>query len=277
MPTESNKHPDPLVKEFCTLTKMSSPGNIHVVSSGEFRAKNRRWRPRKSLKGVKIKVSTPSSSSASAGSMLKHLRSSNMAGKARVRAESSPIDNRGGKRAIKSLVNDEIVKVLDDLKSADVNVDCNINDGSFIKLPLDKCLAGNQSRPVAKSSGLRSSPVHTNMGDAGNVSCEQTGSLDGITRAKTGMDDGMAGPSIGSEHTSMEDVVNTSYVPSSGLDGIASSKEGCSFEFGGMNDRKWMNGKVNGVGSTMLSNQFTVDVDRFAKKLKQGSEDEIFS
>ncbi|GKF09033.1 hypothetical protein Tco_0043257 [Tanacetum coccineum] len=100
------------------------------------------------------------------------------------------------------------------------------------------------------------------------------------------MDDGMAGPSIGSEHTSMEDVVNTSYVPSSGLDGIASSKEGCSFEFGanpfykkpvGMNDRKWMNGKVNGVGSTMLSNQFTADVDRFAKKLKQGSEDGIFS
>ncbi|GJV05062.1 putative reverse transcriptase domain-containing protein [Tanacetum coccineum] len=307
MPTESNKPPDPLVEEFYTLTKRSSPGNIRVVSPSAMKAKSKRGRPRKSLKGVKPKGSTPNSSSARVGSMLMQLHLSKQAGKARVRNGSSPIDNRGGKRSVKSPVNDEINKVFSDLKSGSINShfkfdvgtsceksasvstmsvakgECYVNDGSFINSPLDKCPIENQNEPVAKSS-------------------------DGITRAKTGFVEGLAGPSIKNEHTSMEDVVNTSVVPSSGLDGVARNKDGCGFKFGsnnnvrgilkkpigpffsvqfgriaeanpfskkntGSKDKRWVSGKSSGIGSSMLSNQFTADVDRFAEKLKQGSEE----
>nr|GEU83485.1 hypothetical protein [Tanacetum cinerariifolium] len=309
-------------KEFCTLTKRSSPGNIKVVSPRVMKAKSWRGRPRKSLKEVKPKGSTRNSSSAGAGSMLMQLRLSKQASKACKRNGSSPIDNRCGKHSVKSPVNDEISKVLSDLKCGSINShfkfdigtsceksasvstmyvakgDCYVNHESFINSPFDKCPIENQNGPVAKNSGLGIGSEHTNMKDVGNVRCEQNNSLDGITRAKIGFVEGLAGPSIRNEHTSMEDVVNPSVVPSNGLDGIARNKDGCGFEFGTNNnargilkkpigplfsvqfgriveanpfskkttwskDKRWVSGKSSGIGSY---------VDRFAEKLKQGSE-----
>ncbi|GKE77185.1 RNA-directed DNA polymerase, eukaryota, reverse transcriptase zinc-binding domain protein, partial [Tanacetum coccineum] len=106
----------------------------------------------------------------------------------------------------------------------------------------------------------------------------------------------------------MDDVVNTGVGLSSVLDGIASYKDGGEFEFGRNDESKgilkkpssplfkvqfgdnsmsnpfvkkpmifsnkaWNTSGINGFGSSLLSNQYTADVDRFAEKLKQGSEE----
>nr|GEV19294.1 hypothetical protein [Tanacetum cinerariifolium] len=206
-------------------------------------------------------VATLGSASASAGSVLKCLRSSKISGKARDRVESSPYDNRGGKRVVSSPVNNVIDKVLSELKSGSINNhlkfamgntrvqgsvscasskatsknhDCIRNDGSFIKMPLDNSPMMNQRMPVAKSSDLKTSSEHTNMGDVGSISYDQTSSKDGITTANTGNRyvNGMAGYYAIIKHTGIEDVVNASVVPSSDKDGIASNKDGMDFEFG---------------------------------------------
>ncbi|GJZ70118.1 hypothetical protein Tco_0633668 [Tanacetum coccineum] len=135
-------------------------------------------KPRKSLKrpkGVRIKVQSHSSASAGAGSVLKCLRSSKIAGKARICNEVSPVNVNRGKRSNSSTVavDDPLVKVLDrinydkgiseqmtfregvvdSIKKPDIAVKCNsdekssgkhmvtdfdsvVNDGSFINDPV---------------------------------------------------------------------------------------------------------------------------------------------
>ncbi|GKC44244.1 putative reverse transcriptase domain-containing protein [Tanacetum coccineum] len=88
---------------------------------------------RKPHKGKRIKVSTLGSSSAGAGSMLKKLRSFKISGKARDRAESSPSDNKGGKRVVSSSENDVIHKVLSDVRSGSLT-----NDNIVACFPLNK-------------------------------------------------------------------------------------------------------------------------------------------
>ncbi|GJV93159.1 hypothetical protein Tco_1540972 [Tanacetum coccineum] len=126
-------------------------------------------------KGIKIRVSTPRSASAGAGSTLRNLQSSKMIGKSRKRIDSLLMDQREGKR-----VNSDspLNKVLRNLKSGaidknlkftigstsklstvlkfDISYDnTNGNDGSFIKLPLDlRPLDNTQKGLVAESSGL---------------------------------------------------------------------------------------------------------------------------
>ncbi|GJV32772.1 hypothetical protein Tco_1393172 [Tanacetum coccineum] len=84
-------------------------------------------------KGKRIKVSTLGSSSAGAGSMLKKLRSFKISGKARDRAESSPSDNKGGKRVVSSSENDVIHKVLSDVRPGSLT-----NDNIVACFPLNK-------------------------------------------------------------------------------------------------------------------------------------------
>nr|GEY71149.1 integrase, catalytic region, zinc finger, CCHC-type, peptidase aspartic, catalytic [Tanacetum cinerariifolium] len=100
MPLESLKPPDPLIEEFYALTKMTSIG-ICGVSKSDFRAGLSKssgigtvGKSRKHHHGIKIRVSTPGSSSAGAASMLKRLRSSKIAGKAHNSVKSSLVDNR---------------------------------------------------------------------------------------------------------------------------------------------------------------------------------------
>ncbi|GKD10360.1 60S ribosomal protein L27-like protein, partial [Tanacetum coccineum] len=157
-------------------------------------------KPRKPHRSVK--VSTPRS--AGAGSVLRHTRSAKVSGKARVRAEESLDDNRGGKRA----------EVLSGLRSGsfnsnlkfsmgysidvrnpvcllnheiDANVDCNVNDGSFINSPLENSVSNEQCSPAAKSCGPKTSLDHSGMGDVGNTSSGLVSSEDGIASAKTGI------------------------------------------------------------------------------------------
>ncbi|GJU47765.1 putative reverse transcriptase domain-containing protein [Tanacetum coccineum] len=275
MPIES-KPLDPLIEELCILTNMTLHDDIHVIPMNEFRAKVGRGRPRNSVNGVKIKVSTPSSASTGAGDVLKCLCSTKIGGKARDRVESSPIDNRGGKRVVTTPVSNELDKVLSDLKFGSIN--CH----------LCYCPIKNQSRPVAKSSGLKTSFENTDIGDVGSISSDQTSFRDGITSGKTGngFESGMAGPCASNEHTGMEDIVSTSVVPSSIEDGIASYKDGIDFNlvkipsgnlFGKkpvvLSDKGWNNGGIKAFKSSILSNQFSTDVDRFAKRLKQGTEE----
>ncbi|GJZ33432.1 hypothetical protein Tco_0578868 [Tanacetum coccineum] len=278
--------------------------------------------------GIKIRVSTPGSASAGAGSTLRNLQSSKMIGKSRKRIDSPLMDQREGKR-----INSDspLNKVLRNLKSGaidknlkftigstselsivlkfDISYDnTNCNDGSFIKLSLDlRPLDNTQKGLVAESSGLEPGLVHTSMDDGGITSCEQANSRDGITIAKIGNVTGKVGSDPSIDHISIEDVVSASVGLSSDLDGIASYKGG-DFEFGrndkskgilkkpagpffkvhfrdnsvcnpfgpktmNSNGNAWNARGINGFGSTILSNQFSADVDRFAEKLKQGSEE----
>ncbi|GJV93158.1 hypothetical protein Tco_1540971 [Tanacetum coccineum] len=143
------------------------------------------------------------------------------------------------------------------------------------------------------------------MDDGGITSCEQANSRDGITIAKIRNVEGKVGSDPSIDHTSMEDVVSVSVGLSSDLDGIADYKGG-DFEFGrndkskgilkkpagpffkvhfrdnsvcnpfgaktmNSNGNAWNARGINGFGSTILSNQFSANVDRFAEKLKQGT------
>nr|GFA30490.1 hypothetical protein [Tanacetum cinerariifolium] len=200
MPIDNKKPPDPVALEFCELTGMSPTNLNHSVvypmaACGDYPSIGKGRKPRRNRHGSKIRVSTPGSASAAAGSALRNLRSSKLIGKVRKHVDSSPGDNREGKRANSCHVDDVISDVLGDLKSGAIN--------SNLKLAL---------------------------GD--NTSRDNASSRDGITVAKTGSDEGKAGLNPSIEHTSMDDVVNTGVGLSSVLDGIASYKDGGEFEFG---------------------------------------------
>ncbi|PWA90388.1 hypothetical protein CTI12_AA101160 [Artemisia annua] len=272
-----------------------SVANVRAPMGKEEKARRHRH-------GIKIKVSTPGSASAGAGSVLRSLRSSNHGGKARKRGISSPIDNRGGKRLINSNFGDDSCKGLSNLeagaidsnikfamgsksvctkahKSNDSNVESCGNDGTFIKLPLDKSPSNSTNgNPVAKSSGLETGSVNPSMGDVGNTMGEQTSSRDGITGAKTGTGMDKAGSSQWNEHTSIEDVgKGILKKPIGPLFSVQFGKNDLNNPFvkkplsnGGS---AWNARGIYGSGKSVLSNQFTADVDRFAEKLKQGSEE----
>nr|GFD13290.1 hypothetical protein [Tanacetum cinerariifolium] len=107
----------------------------------------------------------------------------------KVKSEDSPGDNRGGKRVVSTPMDDEINKVLSNVRSGMFNTNLNFslgcpdsnmpgctfnnvydvnelsNDGSFIKSPLDNYGLNDLGSPVAKSCGLQTSFDHTGMGD----------------------------------------------------------------------------------------------------------------
>nr|GEX53046.1 hypothetical protein [Tanacetum cinerariifolium] len=257
MPIDNDKPPDPLVDEFCILTMMTSADDLCSALFDDTKVKVMKGKHRKAHRCIKVSMS----GSARAGSILRRLRSDKITGKARVRAEGSPRDDRGGKRVVSSHFNPEINKVIAYFKSGALNnnlkfamgcsnndnIDmcslnvadykelCNDNDGSFIKIPLD-CAPdiGLESSPVAKSCVFKTSHEHTSMGDVGNTGVGIASSKDDIAIAEIGMlnEKGIAGSGTSNEHTSMEDVVNTGCVFSSSQDGIASYKGGSDFEFG---------------------------------------------
>nr|GEZ77206.1 hypothetical protein [Tanacetum cinerariifolium] len=74
--------PNPLVDEFCILTKMTSAEDLCSTSFDDTKVKVMKGKHRKAHRSIKI--STPGS--ARAGSVLRRLRSDKIAGKARVRA-----------------------------------------------------------------------------------------------------------------------------------------------------------------------------------------------
>ncbi|GKD23407.1 hypothetical protein Tco_1225110 [Tanacetum coccineum] len=283
MPINSNKPPDPLFEELCNLTKMSSFEEIRAASLSCTKVKVVKGKYRKPLRG--IKVSTPSS--AGAGSMLRRLCSAKVSGQTRDRVEGSPGDNRGGKRASSSPLNNEIKEVLSDLSSGKLNnnlkfslgyssevftsvcplnneVNANNvsigNDGSFIKFLLDTspCNDGLKS-PVAKSYGLKTSLDYTSKGDVGITMCGLASSKDGITIAEAGImnEKGMAGPSVRCKLASMDDVVSTGIDSLSPMDGIASDKVRDKFEFGKMSSSK---GILNNPSRPMFTVNFGSNV-----------------
>nr|GFC00012.1 hypothetical protein [Tanacetum cinerariifolium] len=221
------------------------------------------------------------------------------------RLDRSPVDFRGGKRASAAPANDEISQVLSNIKAGNIshlkfdmgsssnisdslnkfdvmNKSINENDGSFIKVPLEKFSRNEQGSPVAKCCGFKTSLDHYGMDDDGS--------------------------GISNEHTSMEDVVNTGVVHENSQDGIACNKGGRGFVFGKnkvsngilnspvgpffkvnfsnipssnpfvkksgiYKDGAWNSDEINAFGSSIPSNQFSADVDRFTEKLKQGTEE----
>ncbi|PWA77183.1 hypothetical protein CTI12_AA225710 [Artemisia annua] len=332
MPIENNKPLDPLVQEFCELTGMS-PDKVQLVRSDCQLPKGKMGKARRHRHGIKIRVSSPGSSSVGAGSVLRNIRSSNNGGKSKKHFVPSPTDIMSGKRASNdSYVDGKIIIVLPDLKADTIesnltfaigstcdnivsskSVDpidlANGNDGSFIKLPLGLSpLDSIQRKPVAKSNGPETSSVDTSMKEGDNTSCLQPGSKDSIAMAETGTGVGIADSIPSSEHTSMDEEVNTGVKTTSDLDGFAGCKSGSGFEFG-RNDKgnvifkkpmgplftvqfgksnlsnpfvkssvqkagsAWNTSGINGFGQSVLSNQYTADANRFAEKLKQGSEE----
>nr|GEW69093.1 hypothetical protein [Tanacetum cinerariifolium] len=110
MPIKSNEPLDPLFDELCSLTKMTSAEEIRDASLNVTKVKVMKGLHRKPYRGSKFKISTLGSVSAGAGSLLKRLRSSKVSSKARDHNETSPIDNKGGKRAENALVDNSINK-----------------------------------------------------------------------------------------------------------------------------------------------------------------------
>nr|GFC62327.1 hypothetical protein [Tanacetum cinerariifolium] len=157
MPIISNEPPDPPFDELCNLTKVTSAEDLCAASFNDTKVKVMKVKHRKPHRG--IKVSTPGS--AGAGSVIRCLRSAKSSGKARDRSEDSLRDNRGGKRVVSTPMDDEINKVLSNVRSGMLNTNLNFslgcpdsnmpgctlnnvsdvnelsNDGSFIKSPLD--------------------------------------------------------------------------------------------------------------------------------------------
>nr|GFC88920.1 RNA-directed DNA polymerase, eukaryota, reverse transcriptase zinc-binding domain protein [Tanacetum cinerariifolium] len=84
-----------------------------------------------------IKVSTPDS--AGAGSVLRRLRSAKVFGKARGRADESLGDNRGGKRAAKSSMNDEVSKVLSGLRFGSLDSNLKFSMGHSVDVSNPVC------------------------------------------------------------------------------------------------------------------------------------------
>nr|GEX75883.1 hypothetical protein [Tanacetum cinerariifolium] len=282
MPSESNNPPDPLLDELYSLTKMTSAEEIRDASLKVTKVIVMKGLHRKLYRGSKIKVSTPGSMSVGAGSLLKRLQSSKVTGKAHDRNETSPIDNRGGKRAENSHVDNLINKVLFDLESSSLdshlkfsfglsvenkegcalskaykpNDFVNGNDGSFICASRDKSPhLDDQCKLVAKSSSLMTGVDPTCMGDVGSMSCDQTSSKDGIAIAEigSGIDVDMAGPNDRGKLASMEDVVGTGLVSFIPMDGIASDKGGDKFEFGKISSLKGIFNKPNKAMFTLNS------------------------
>ncbi|GJV25697.1 putative RNA-directed DNA polymerase [Tanacetum coccineum] len=172
---------------------MTSSDDVRLESIKDTKVDVVNGKLRKPHRGSKIKVSTPGSNSAGAGSMLKRLRSAKILGKAHVRAESSPSDDRGGKRVVSNPDTDVIKKVLSDVRSdSDTNGLSLINDGSFIKVPLcpvnDFVMNLDFGCPVAFSSGPKDCVEPASIGVVGNASHVHTSPLDSTTFAKTGMD-----------------------------------------------------------------------------------------
>nr|GEZ01831.1 hypothetical protein [Tanacetum cinerariifolium] len=178
-----------------------------------------------------IKVSTPVS--AGAGSVLRRLHFAKVTGKARGIADESPGDNRGGKRAAKSSMNDDISNVLSGLRSDSFDSNLKFSIGHSVD-PIRKFLLNEHCSHMAKSCGPMTSPDHTGMGDVGNTSCGLASSNDGITIAETGIVcvREIAGSGTGFKHTDMEDVVSIGVGQTSSQDGIASDKVGSGFVFG---------------------------------------------
>ncbi|GJY40434.1 hypothetical protein Tco_0427704, partial [Tanacetum coccineum] len=308
MPIDNNKPPNPLIDELCILTKMTSADELCSASLNNTKVKVLKGKHCKAHRG--IKVSTPGSTGT--GSVLRCLRSAKVAGKARDRVEGSPRDDRGGKRVVSTPMNHKINKVLSDFNSGSLNnnlkfamgcsnddsivacslneVDyddlCKGNDGLFINLPLDSSPdIGLKNSPVTKSCGLKSSHEHTSMGDLGNTGVGIASFKDGIDIAKTGIlnEKGMAcsGTSYkvgnGFEFGSNEKSKGILKNPNGSLFNVQFGKNATSNPFAKKSmvpkGGAWNNNGSNALGSRILSNQFSTDVDRFAKKLKQGTEE----
>nr|GEU87601.1 hypothetical protein [Tanacetum cinerariifolium] len=123
--------------------KMTSADDIVHSSLNGYKDKVGKNKNRKPYRGIKVSTT----GLAGAGFVLRHLRSAKVTRKARGRADESPDDNRGRKRATNSHWNDEISEVL---------------------------------------SGLRTGSEHTNMEDVVSIGAGQTSSQDGIASDKGG-------------------------------------------------------------------------------------------
>ncbi|GJX80088.1 hypothetical protein Tco_0328237 [Tanacetum coccineum] len=293
MSIESNEPPDP------PFDMMTSADDIVLSSLNGSKDKVGKNKNRKPLRG--IKVSTPGS--AGAISVLRRLRSAKVTGKARGRADESPGDNRGGKRTTNSTRNDKISKVLSGLRSGSFNSNLKFSMGHSVDVSNLVCCLNHE---IDASVVCNENDGNTSCGFASSkdsIASAETWNV---------CDREIAGSGTGSEHTNMDDVVSIGFGQTSSQDGIASDKGGSGFVFGknvnfagvlknplgpvfnvqfsnivksnpfgrssndkgiGANNGGGNASVGNKLGSTVFSNQFLAVVDRFAEKLKQGSEE----
>ncbi|PWA66587.1 hypothetical protein CTI12_AA325620 [Artemisia annua] len=301
MPLESPKPPDPILKEFCTLTGMCSEGLYHkliVPGDGDILPKSR-GRPKGAKnrpKGIKVRVKSPGSASAGAGSILKRLRNSKVEGKGRSRCLSSPSEECKGKRSSNPLPVDEVLsKVLDRMAydkgiasqmvfKEGVKVSmvqpsnklqgssfCSIegNDGSFIKNPIEPCVSVSKSHSnglgnkgdvvngsVDPGSGSNGS-IELNMADVEHVEADST------KKADKGIDESVNGGST----FVFGNVQNGKGILKKPTVGLTSVQFGPSLFY-----------KSNSVWSSKLGakngcSDVPVNIESFAEKMKKGVED----
>ncbi|PWA78917.1 hypothetical protein CTI12_AA210590 [Artemisia annua] len=287
MPIENTKTPDPLVAEFCELTGMS-PDKIHHSKPSVPLSKMKEGKARRHRHGIKLKVSSPGSTSVGAGSILRNLRSLRTTGKSRKRNESSPIDTRGGKRVIKS-------------PNIDVEgSNLKFEMGSTFEHRSDSKLVGYSSKACGSvcDNGIAGSNVrneHISMDGVVNADCAPSNNLNGIACNKDDMDfefgksDRGKGilkkPSVPLLKVQFENnVIGNPFIknvaPTSNMGnwraGLGCNVAGNPFLFNPTSSSKignWSAGFGNDFGSTIISNQYSAVADRFAEKLKKRSEE----
>ncbi|GKC45042.1 hypothetical protein Tco_1062764 [Tanacetum coccineum] len=285
MSIDNNKPPDPIVEEFRILTKMTSSDDVHLVSSNIFRAKAVKGKLHKPRRGSTIKVSTPGSNSAGAGSLLKRLRSAKVSGKARDRAESSPLDDRGGKRVVSNPENDVIKKVLSDVNSGSIDClkfDIGSTDDNVVNCPLNKDSDANGLSPHIDGSFIKEPLCPFNDSgmnlDSGCpvVSCSDSKDrvepaipVVSTTSTMTGMEFefGKVDSSKGILKKPVSPLLNVQFGSNIPVNPFVKS-------LGGNKGKdNWISGEATAFGARIMVNQYSAVADSFAEKLKQGAEE----
>ncbi|GJT88378.1 hypothetical protein Tco_1070095 [Tanacetum coccineum] len=259
MPVDSNKPPNPILEEFCTLTGISSSNISHkpfVPNSddGQPKARGRPKGVKNHIKSVKIKVQSSGSASAGAGAILKRLRNSKTVGKGRSRSESSLLDESNGKRSnsCNNPVDEVLSKVLDR-----ISYDKSINSQMVFKEG-----PNNGVKVVSRDPPLVSNDINKpTMADVEH---------DRVESIKKANEDGMEVVNDGSDFV-FGDVQRNKGILNRHVIGLTKVQFGPSLFY-----------KANSVWSSSksevnaLSVNGSISIESFAENMKKGIEDRVY-
>ncbi|PWA54700.1 hypothetical protein CTI12_AA432400 [Artemisia annua] len=277
MPLDSPKPPDPILEEFCTLTGMSYEGLHHkpILPNADVSLPKSRGRPKgvkNHPKSNKIKIKSPGSTSAGAGSILKRLRNSKLEGKRP--SKPLPVDDVLNKvldriaydkgiatqMMFKEGVKDYVAKPSNVIKGSGY---CSIvgNDGSFINNPIDTCANGSDDQRNGlgnKSDVVNKGAVEFNMADVEHDKDDST------RKADKNVGD------VGNENSTFVfgNVESGKGILKKPNVGLTSVQFGPSLFY--KSNSAWSSGKN---GAKNLNAAGTVNIESFAKKMKKGVED----
>ncbi|PWA85504.1 RNA-directed DNA polymerase, eukaryota, Reverse transcriptase zinc-binding domain protein [Artemisia annua] len=258
MPPDPPKPPDAITEEFCTLTGMTSMGLSHkpIVPSDVNHPPKPCGRPRKasnSHSGICIRVKSPPSASAGAGSILKRLRSSKLNGKGRSRNSSRNDVRVEGKRSISTPLDDVLTKVIEKI-SADkvVSSQMKFKEGSnvahshysksiMIDLRRSKVhLTGNESLISENDGSFINKPIEVvssdkGVGDNQSMGSDKVDIQEDFNMLDANVDPGLVSKDASSHNVAGEEHVRDENIKKTNKDGGGGVQGSFEFVFGSKN------------------------------------------